>query len=346
MYRPIARTLMSLLFFPLQTRRTDAHRGLLARQIARAVQEGLGCPGETARWIVRRGPHVAHVLIETPLPNDVVQTECSDRGADLAVHGSLFIDEPTVEVRWTLTDASGARTVSVTADGVLHAIDASGRALAAALDTEWSAAHLPPAVAAVDWLADRDNEELVDAAGPSAVQPAAAAYEGLLNVARVAPEFTPALTTLRARRTTWAATGASVALELAAALAAVTRNDADYDAWAGLAEATEDADQEERALSAWSRTTAQPARVRVRLGKLLIRLRRSREALPLLEEARDDAEFQDAALTYLGVAFAEVGEIGRAVELWRQVADEGNDQGFVRLAREHLQRATSLQGMS
>lgn len=336
---------MSLLLFPLQTRRTDATRGAIARQVPRAIAMGIP-DARVVSWTVRRGPHVAHVLVETALPLEVVRGEMAAHGASHGVIGTLDLEAPDVNITLQLVTPTDAEPLPVvTATTLREAVQAAGTAVAAAAGSAWDGTHVPPE--AVDaWLADLDNSVLVEAGGTGAVHPARAAFASLIEVVQAAPDFTPALDELRTRRATWAEAASDVALELAAELAAATGEDGDYEAWAELAEANDDSATQERALAAWSRTTARPARARVQLGKLLIRLRRSREAMPLLEEATEDAEWRDAAVTYLGVAFASVGEIGRAVELWRRVADEGSDQGFVRLAREHLQRATSLQGMS
>ena len=214
--------------FPLHTQRIDRRQGPIARQLPRALAALVPHAGwDLVPWLVRRGDEVAHVLLERPLPHDVLAEEASRRGAAAWWTGQVLLRASgcTLEV----TSDEGV-SLSAPADaGLSEALRAVAGPLAAQLGVDVADDAVPSSDEALQaWCYDADNLELLTAAGPSLpVAPLAEPADAWRHLARVA-EHEPSwhawvVTELSRRLAIWRAADAEHADACAAAIDALER---------------------------------------------------------------------------------------------------------------------------
>jgi hypothetical protein len=215
---------MTTAFFPLRTERLDRSQGIFSRQLPRLLAEVLeGGDVALVEWTATKGGEVAHVLVESSLPGDVLREECAARNADAAVIGAVRVRADGVLMsltRWT----NGERTpiVEVSEGSLVDTLHAVATALAAALGISPQLGAIPPNDEAVRaWCFDRDNQVLIDVSGVDALLHREDAFRHAVDVVRAAPSWQPGRDLVQRRREGWAKHGlCALADALSAAVSA------------------------------------------------------------------------------------------------------------------------------
>lgn len=378
---------MQIAVFPFEVERSDDLQGVFGRQIARYFVDGLqdsGVNAERIQWFAQRGGQRAHVVIESPLPWDVVAEELADVGASLALTGHVRVHrgETTLVLRLTealgsdlastpasarAPDAGAGAPLSLTDGGVSSPaprwifeeraprettpclLDRALRALLAHLNVPVSGERNPldchdvPMDAWTEKLLDDDNHDLVAVGSLASLAHPDHAWSHLLRHIALGPYSQRSSLELRLeqRIATWE-NGFQPHLALRAQRALARHRRSDVASWqrvCQLAARIHAPDALEEGLRALIRFAADPERASVELGILLVSSQRAKEAVRVLQHATHHPTFGDVATTYLGVAFAKLGDHDAATEHWQRVTHSGTDSKMVALAREFLSKS-------
>ncbi len=349
-------TPMRIAVFPFQTRRSDERQGVYARQFPRFLALHLhraGVDTEYCPWTARRGRQVSHVVVEAPLPANVLRSEAEQRGADAVLVGYSHVSSARVELRAQLLRASDGELLAEwdavrTRINMRNLVCEAARVIAAcaAPGVEIEAPRLPEAPELVDALfCDADNQQLIETGGHACLRDEDDAWRHLARAVRLATTRPGGLecarTEMQRRIHRWGEEGStSMAARAATALAEALSTD--EDAWSDAmtrSEAAGDKDAMEIALRQLAEHSADPQSARLTLGVFLLREDRSSEAVEHLREAGSDPERRDAADTYLGLAYAASGDLETALAKWHRVVEQGRDTRMIRIARDNIARA-------
>lgn len=354
---PATKLSMKIAVFPLVTERKDDLQGVYSRQLSALLVDGLRrCGADATRrvWFAERGNQRAHIVLEAPLPRDVLLHELEDAGAALALVGRCVItaqqaelelalidpeqDDPNDAARWTFKKTRpGDEAPLLVNDAVIDLLT-------------WL--EEPPCDGAPPnhdltlhaWtqrLLDADAQELVEAGGLASLAHPDHAWAHLFNAYENARHRICWERELHERIDRWQDDGQHH-LSLRALRALCRLHDDHEKDWQSLAALADQLNEEaalEEALNALARCSADTARANLVLGVFLLRARRADEAVVPLRRAADTTDHRDAAETYLGLAFASLGDLSAAMQHWKRVAASGTDVNMVRIARENLARA-------
>lgn len=353
---------MKIAIFPLQVQRFDDMQGVYGRQIAREIASTLEqeeVETVVVNWFAQRGDLRAHVVIESPLPRNVVAEEIVVRGSTYGLIGQTGIDgadaslslalvEPTtagddVMVRWTFADNAPRESTPWLID---QAVDS----LVDFLRPQTPSRRIPaPDIPYDAWTAlliDRDTQALLHEGGFESLDHPDHAWSHLAQAITLLPWSQRNLQRdeLRSRIESWYETRSDdVALRAQTAMCDLP--DAREHDWQMLANQAQDAKNSslyERALRGWTRVASCPEIPLLRLGIMLVREKRVPDAIPALEQAAMLPEMRDAAETWLGVAYETTGDFGLASHYWQRVAESGTDSRMVEIAKRFLRQR--LQG--
>lgn len=335
-----------VLLLPWVTRRVDTQQGVLSRQLparAAAVLAAHGCPARAVQWLAHREGGVAHVLLETPVPDDEVRALCAENEDGPAVVGRWEAGADVYRLVLHLFTADGATEIldreftrRALPDVPTEAAAAIGEALG-----HVRGANAPMPSEDVDAflarLIDDDNAALIARHGIEALAAPEDGWRWLVRAARVGDP--DAEDVLLARIASWEAAGAvDHAVAAHRALAEMRRRSSLWQQNAALADR---AGRRADALRAAEFAAAAPdadCQAHLLHGVMLVREGRFHEAIvPLREAARGPS--RQRASVWLGVALAATGSLDQAIALWRAVEAETDDDDLRRVARENLQRA-------
>lgn len=348
---------MKIAVFPLVTERTDDLQGVYSRQLSALLVDGLQrCGADATRraWFAERANSRAHVVLEAPLPRDVLQHELKEASAEFALVGRSHIgaqeallelalidpdrDDPDEAARWTFKKTRpGEEAPQLVHDAVVD--------LLTWLDQ-------PPCDGAPPnhdltlhaWtqrLLDADANELAQAGGLASLAHPDHAWAHLYEAFRHARHRICWERELHERIDHWQGLRQHhLALRALRALCRLHEDhEKDWQALAALADQLSEEEALEEALGALARCATDRARANLVLGVFLLRAKRADEAVIPLRRAAGTSDHRDAAETYLGLAFASLGDLGAAMQHWKRVAASGTDDNMVRIARENLARA-------
>lgn len=347
---------MNIAIFPLQVQRFDDMQGVYGRQIAREIARALNAEGvgtEVIRWFARRGELRAHVVIEAPLPRDVVAEELARRGATLGLVGSVRIQQgestlslALVRLSETLGDVDVAFTFHESAPRestlwlVDSAVDAILRHLGRPDPPQREAREDVPFEAWSALLVDQDTQSLLHEGGFESLEHPDHAWSHLARAIALLPwsQRRTRRDELRERIDAWNdQRNDDVVLRARSAMCELPdAREHDWQMLAIHAHDVHDLNIYERALRGWSRIASRPELPLLRLGIMLIREQRVQDAIDALLRASGSPEVRDAAETWLGVAYESSGDPHLASRYWQRVAESGTDSQMVELAKRFL----------
>lgn len=348
---------MKIAVFPLQVERFDDLQGVYGRQIARTIARSLEVAGvevDAVNWYARRGEERAHVVLEAPLPRDVVREELKRRGARYGLVGKVgvFGEESTLEL--LLVEASPAGMLSpwsfsdrAPRESTPWLVDAAITSLLQFLQVPPPDHSDHPADIPFDaWTAlliDHDTQALLLEGGFASLEHPDHAWTHLARAISLLPRSLRSFAheQLRTRVERWAteAQEARENLALRAQQALCELPDANENDWQGfakIAHAAKALDFYEEALIGWTRVASRPEIPLLRLGIMLIQQERASAAIDALLRASHAPDIRDAAETWLGVALERSGEEQLASCYWQRVAESGTDSRMVEIARKLL----------
>ena len=342
---------MRIAVFPFETTRDDDLQGVYARQVPRRLAAGLRDAGLDARplsWLARRGDRWAHVVIEAPLPRDVVVEEAATADASHTLLGRVHVRVASAELELHLSRTAaldepwvwrasrpGDELDLLVHDGLCALLTELGRRPPEAPEAPL------PLQALTEALVDADNTELVERGGLTSLRDEDDAWRHLVRAQELGDVDIAQVRVVEDRVLGWLADRRyHLALRALTGLARLLP--ADEERWGrvvALGETLEAWTEVEEALRTLTVVGRDLPRAHVALGVFLLQQQRAAEAVAEFTQAVDAPELRDAAETYLGLSLAAMGEVTRAIEHWRRVASSGSDTRMVRIAREQLARA-------
>lgn len=355
---------MHIAVFPFEVERFDDIQGVYGRQIARHFVDELTRAGvETVRvqWFAQRGERKAHVVVEAPLPWDVQQHEMRTRSATLALTGHVRVQRGETTLALALRDdVAGEATdvppsprwqfeARVPRDTTPCMLERAVTQLLAHLQVPRppasgsGACDDRPMDAWTEKLVDDDNNDLLALSSLASLAHPDFAWSHLLRKIALSPASQrPQLEArLQARIDGWENDfQGHLALRAQRALARHRRShEATWRRVCTLAARLAATEALEEGLRAIIEYAPDAGKESVELGILLVSDHRPTEALTILQSATDHPQLGDVARTYLGVAFAKLGDLTTATEHWQRVTRSGTDKTVVALAREFLAKA-------
>lgn len=157
----------NILIFPFYVERFDDMQGVYGRQIPHVLADYLNAASlqtEALSWFVRRAEHVAHVCVEAPFPQNVIEEEAQARGAEHILLGRVRVapEDTQLQIAYVAYPEEGAeptREVLFDARDAMHALPALVQNAAEVLLARFATSSHSPLVHSNAMVGDEDTND-------------------------------------------------------------------------------------------------------------------------------------------------------------------------------------------